>query len=180
MEFDLRFDATDTIALNAAVGRWEATDGTGDWMTRTRVGVEWRPHSWVSLGSDWGTTATGDDDMGVRVAVVIPLGGGSRDLPRWRGLGLAGGGSSPDASDVWRPIETVGPIEVAERVVSIMNSNPAQEATVRFLQDSVDTGGTVQVEVALSSPASEETRLGGSARTGRRRQSCGSWRGLRR
>ena len=159
MEFDLRFDATDTIVLNAAVGRWEAVDGSGDWMTRARLGVEWRPHSWLSLGSDWGTSATGDEDVGVRAAVVIPLGGVSRVLPRWKGLGLAGGGSIPDASDVWRPIETVGPIEVAERTISILNSTPSQDATVRFLQDSVDTGGTVQVEVALSSPASKETRL---------------------
>ena len=159
MEFDLRFDATDTIVLNAAAGRWEAIDGSGDWMTRTRLGVEWRPHSWLSLGSDWGTSATGDEDVAVRAAVVIPLGGGNRVLPRWRGLGLAGGGSVPDASDVWRPIETVGPIEVAERIIPILNSNPSQDATVRFLQDSVDTGGTVQVEVALSSSASKETRL---------------------
>ena len=159
MEFDLRFDATDTIALNAAVGRWEATDGSGDWTTRTRLGVEWRPHPWLSLGSDWGTSGVGEDNLGLRAAVVIPLGGSGRQLPRWRGLGLAGGGSIPDASDVWRPIETVGPIEVAERTVSILNTSPTEEATVRFLQDSVDTGGTVQVEVALSSPASKETRL---------------------
>lgn len=159
VEFDLRLDATDTIALNAAVGRWEALDGSGDWMTRTRLGLEWRPHSWLSFGSDWGTTGAGHEDIGARMAVIIPLGGGSRALPRWRGLGLAGGGSIPDASDVWRPIETVGPIEVAERTVPILNTSPTEEATVRFLQDSVDTGGTVQVEVALSSPASKETRL---------------------
>ena len=31
--------------------------------------------------------------------------------------------------------------------------------TVRFLQSSAATGGTVEVEVALSAPASEEVRL---------------------
>ena len=159
VEFDLRLDATDTIALNAAVGRWEALDGSGDLTTRTRLGMEWRPHPWLSFGSDWSTSGAGKDDMALRAAVVIPLGGGSRELPRWRGLGLAGSGAIPDASDIWRPIETVGPIEVAERTVPILNSNPAQEATVRFLQDSVDTGGTVQVEVTLSSPASNKTGL---------------------
>ena len=159
VELDLRLDATDTIALNAAVGRWEATDGSSEWATRARLGMEWRPHPWLSFASDWSNSAAGNDEMGFRVAVVIPLGGGSRELPRWRGLGLAGGGSIPDASDIWRPIETVGPIEVAERTVQILNSNPAQDATVRFLQDSVDTGGTVQIEVALSSPASKKTRL---------------------
>ena len=159
VEFDLRLDATDTVALNAAVGRWEAIDGSGNWTTRTRLGIEWRPHSWLRFGSDWGTSGASEDDIGVRAAVAIPLGGGSRELPRWRGLGLAGGKSVPDASDVWRPIESVGPIEVAERTVSILKSNPNQEATVRFLQDSVDSGGTVQVEVALSSPASKATRL---------------------
>ena len=159
VELDLRLDATDTIGLNAAVGRWEAMDGSGNWATRTRLGLEWRPHSWLSFGSDWGTNGAGRDDMGVRMAVVIPLGGGNRELPPWRGLGFAGGKSIPDASDVWRPIESVGPIEVAERTVEILNTNPTEEATVSFLQDSVDTGGTVQVEVALSSPASEATRL---------------------
>lgn len=159
VELDVRLDATDTIALNVAVGQWEATDGSGDWATRTRLGLEWRPHSWLSFGSDWGTNGAGHEDMGVRAAVAIPLGGSSRDLPPWRGLGLAGGGSIPDASDIWRPIESVGPIEVAERTVAILNTSPTEEATVRFLQDSVDTGGTVQVEVALSSPVSTDTRL---------------------
>ena len=159
MEVDLRFNATSTITLNAATGRWEARDGSGAWETRSRLGLDWSPHPWLRFGGSWADTGAGRDTMGLRAAVSIPMGGARPERPHWQGLGIAGGGGALDTTDVWRSVNTVGRIEVAERTVPIVGSDPASEATVRFLQDSVDTGGTVHVEIVLAAPAETDTPL---------------------
>lgn len=159
MELDLRFDPTSTISLNAATGRWQAKDGSGEWTKRARLGLEWRPHPWLRLGGAWTDSGAGRDTMDFRAALSIPLGGARPAFPRWQGLGIVGGGAEQGVSDVWRAVDNVGRIEVAERTVPIVGSNPTSEATVRFLQDSVDTGGTVRVEIVLSSPAKTDTPL---------------------
>ena len=159
MEMGLQFAATDTIDLTAAAGRWETADGSNGWDTRARAGVGWSPHVWLRLGAQWETVGNADDALGMRAAVTIPLGRGSRGFPRWRGLGLAAENSKPDLGELWRPVSGIDRIEVAERSVPIVNSSPAATATVRFLQESVDTGATVRVEVLLASPATADTRL---------------------
>ena len=159
MEFGLRLDATDTISLTGAAGRWEESDGSAGWTTRARLGLEWRPHPWLRVRSSWTDMDTSDRSLAARAAVTIPLGGAGRDRPQWKGLGLVGGGTAPGPSNLWRSVDSVGRIEVAERTVSAIASDATQTVALRFLQDSVDTGGTVRVEVALSSPASTETRL---------------------
>ena len=159
MELGLQFAATDTIGLTAAAGRWEAGDDPGGWGTRVRSGVEWSPHAWLRLGGHWEDGGSTGEAVGIRAAVTIPLGRSSRGNPRWRGLGLAAGGSAPEIGDLWRPVAGIERIEVAERSVPIVNSTPAATATVRFLQESVDTGATVSVEVLLGAPAAADTRL---------------------
>ena len=159
MELDLRFNATSTITLNAATGRWEARDGSGAWETRSRLGLDWSPHPWLRFGGSWADTGGGRDTMGLRAALSIPLGGAEPTRSRWQGLGIAGGGGALDTTDVWRTVDTVRRIEVAERTIPIVGSDPASEATVRFLQDSVDTGGTVHVEVVIAAPAKTDTPL---------------------
>jgi hypothetical protein len=159
MELGLQFAATDTIGLTAAAGRWEAGDDTSGWGTRVRSGVEWSPHAWLRFGGHWEDGGSTGEALGIRAAVTIPLGRSSRGTPRWRGLGLAAGGSKPGIGDLWRPVAGIERIEVAERSVPIVNSTPAATATVRFLQESVDTGATVSVEVLLGPPAAEDTRL---------------------
>ena len=159
MEFGLRIDATDTISLSGAAGRWEEFDGAAGWTTRARLGLEWRPHPWLHVRGNWTDMDAADRSLAARAAVTIPLGGTGRDRPKWRGLGLVGGDTAPGPSNLWRSVDSVGRIEVAERMVSAIASDTSQTVTLRFLQNSVDTGGTVRVEVALSSPASTETRL---------------------
>ena len=159
MELDLRFHATSTVTLNAALGRWEAADGSGGSTTRSRLGVRWRPHPWLSLGGGWTGSGSGDDTVTFRAAVAIPLGGAKQERMRWQGLGHAGRGTEPWSTDVWRSVDTVGRIEVAERSVPSIDSVVANSVSVRFLQDSVDTGATVRVEVSLSSPAVADTRF---------------------
>ena len=159
MEFGLRFDATNTIRLNGAAGRWEETDGTTGWETRARLGLEWRPHPWLHFRGNWTDSDTGDRSLDARAALTIPFGSTGRDRPQWQGLGLMGGSAAPGSSNLWRSVDSIGRIEVAERSVSAIASNATPTVALRFLQDSVDTGGTVRVEVALSAPASTETRL---------------------
>ena len=159
MELDLWLDATDTIGLNAATGRWEKTDGSGSWTARSRLGFDWRPHPWLRFTGNWTGVGVGDEAMDIRAGITIPLGGSGRDRPRWQGIGLTGSGAAPSASDLWRSVDSVGRIEVAERAVSTIAGDSTATVVLRFLQNSVDTGGTVRVEVALSSPASTETRL---------------------
>ena len=157
MELDLRFDATSTITLNAATGRWEAANGSADWRTRSRLGLEWRPHPLLRIGSNWADPGFGDDTLNVRAEVSIPLGGTTRERPRWQGLGYAGGGTAVSSEDVWRAVDTVGRIEVGERSVETISGLSVSGVTTRFLQDSVGTGDTVRVEISLSSPASTDT-----------------------
>jgi len=159
MELDLRFNATSTVTLNAAMGRWEAEDGSGRWTTRSRLGLDWRPHPWLRFGGNWGDSGSGGDTVDLGAAVTIPLGGARPERSRWQGIGIVGGRVEQSAPDVWRSVDNVGRIEVAERTAPVVKSDPASEATVRFLQDSVDTGGTVHVEIMLSSPALTNTQL---------------------
>ena len=159
VELDLRFDATSTITLNVALGRWEAEDGSDGWTTRSRLGVRWRPHPWLSLGGGWTGSGSGDETVTFRAAVAIPLGGARRERLRWHGLGDADRGSEPSSTDVWRSVDTVGRIEVAERSVPSVDGVVDNSVSVRFLQDSVDTGATVRVEVSLASPAATDTRF---------------------
>ena len=159
MEFGLRLDVTDTISLNGAAGRWTETDGSIGWRTRSHLGLEWRLHPWLRLGGNWSDTESAGEAVSIRAAVLIPLGGGARDRPRWKGIGVAGGGAETSATELWRPVDSVGRIEVAQRAVRTANGYTSDNLTVQFLQNSADTGGTVRVEVSLSSPASTDSRI---------------------
>ena len=76
--------------------------------------------------------------------------------PKWEGIGLVADGSEPSISDLWRPVENVGQIRVATRtsVVSLID-----RAEIRFLQDSVNSGESFQLEVVLPGTAPEDIRI---------------------
>ena len=64
--------------------------------------------------------------------------------------------SRPTAEDLWRPIYDIGPIRVGKRQsVSAL----VEQARVRFLQDVVGSGETVQLEVLLPAAAPEDIRV---------------------
>ena len=159
MEFALRIDATDTIGVRAATSRWAEADGSAGWRTRTRLGLEWRPHPWLRFGGNWNGTDSSGDSADIRVAVAVPLGVNARDRPRWKGIGVAGGGTETDATALWRTVDSVGRMEVAERSAQAGGSGDGSTVSLEFLQGSADTGGTVRVGVALSSPALTDTRV---------------------
>ena len=135
MELGARIEPTKTIALDTALTRWEAEDGSGRWATGARVGLSWRPHPWLSFRAGWEDIGIGEESASVRVTLAIPLGGGSRTVPRWSGLGIGGVGSGTqgDAADIWRPVENVAPLHVAERAAPVVPAvNQASDSAPRF------------------------------------------------
>ena len=151
-EASLRFDLTSTVTLDTAVGRWER-DEAGRSSIDGRLGLGWRPHSYLRL--DAGTGVGPDADPGsFLVSLDVPFGGASR-TPKWEGLGTLAAADAP--RDIWRPVENLGRIRTVERVAP----QDGQEGgiSVRFLQSSASTGADILVEVSLSAPASEDVRL---------------------
>ena len=122
MELGVRIEPTRTISLDTALTRWESADGTGRWTTGARVGLSWRPHPWLSMRTGWEDIGIGRETASIRLTVAIPFGGAGQAVPRWTGLGIAGGGSGGqgDAEDIWRPIENVGRLHVAERAIPVV------------------------------------------------------------
>ena len=90
-----------------------------------------------------------------------PLGGGIQKQPTWKGLGKFAGGSAPSVAEIWRPNRNVDRIEYVERatISAVYGISEVEGASVRFLQNAVASGEEVRMEVSLSSPVSEDTRL---------------------
>ena len=155
MEFAMGVDVTTTLRMNTTGYRWESEDGSGRWIHGLRLDVGWRPHPWLHLSAGYDRVAAGKDSLSFLAGLRIPLGSRTKP-PRWEGLGLAAGDSAPAAPNLWRPTEAVGPIRVAtltavDRII--------ESAEVRFLQDTVSSGGAVQLEVVLPAAAPEDIRI---------------------
>ena len=123
-ELGVRVTPTSTIALETALTRWENEDGSGRTTSGARVGVSWRPHPWLSFRTAWGEYGAGEESVSLGVRFSMPLGGVQHERPRWAGLGRVGGGSDAeaDAPDIWRPVESVGQLQFAERAVSVASA----------------------------------------------------------
>jgi len=155
MELVTGVDVTSTLRLNTTGYRWESEDGSGQWTQGVRLDVGWRPHPWLHLSAGYDRMTEGEDTVSFLAGLRIPLGSQSKP-PRWEGLGVAAGGSAPNATDLWRPAEGIGQIRVATvtSAESLVNS-----AEVRFLQDTVTSGGAVQLEVVLPAAAPQDIRV---------------------
>ena len=155
-ELSVRFDLTTTVALDTAMGRWERDDA-GRSALDGRLGLGWKPHPYLRLDARTGI-GPGAGGGAFMLSLNVPF-GGPRQRARWEGLGtfaLVGGNTT--AGDLFRPMENVGRIRTIERVAPAEVVS-ADGVTVRFLQSSAASGGTVEVEVALSAPATEDVRL---------------------
>ena len=156
IDLGLKFDVTTTLSMNSAIGQWEEEDGRGGWSTNGRMAVGWRPHPWFDIGVAWNGIGTLNDSKAIRVGFSMPL-GETRRPPRWEGLGLVGGGPEPSALDPWTPVENVGVIQVARRTSE--NDHLVSGATVRFLQDSANSGDQIGIEVVLPAATSSDLDL---------------------
>ena len=155
LELGVRVALTTTLRLNTVGYRWRAEDGSDAWNTGARIELDWRPHPWLRLGATRDGIGGGEDSTTFQVAVHVPFGGQSK-RPPWEGLGVAAGGSEPSENDLWRPVEDIGPIKVTKRKTA---SELVEEASFRFVDNTVGSGGVVQLEVLLSSPAPEDIRV---------------------
>ena len=154
-ELATRFDITSTLRMNTTGYRWEPGDDLGHRTSGVRLELGWRPHPWLNLAAGYDRIGGGEEALSLDAVLRIPLGNLSNP-PRWEGLGVAAGGTAPANSDLWRPVEGGGRIRVVSRAsVSGLVGN----AVVRFLQDAVDSGNAVQLEVVLSSAAPEDVRV---------------------
>ena len=156
IELGLRLDLTTTLSMSTAIGQWEEDDGLGGWSANGRMAVGWRPHPWLDIGVAWNGLSTSNDSKAIRVGFSMPL-GETRKPPRWEGLGLVGGGPEPSALDPWAPVEHVGVIQVARR--ESVSDHLVSGATVRFLQDSANSGDQIGIEVSLTAATSLELDL---------------------
>ena len=138
------------------MGRWERDDA-GRSVLDGRLGLGWKPHPYLHLdaGTGLGPGAGGGSFL---LSWNVPIGGARERKPAWEGLGtFAMAGDDTTAADLWRPVENVGRIRTIERVAR--QGAEVDGVAVRFLQPSAPTGGTVEVELALSAPAPEDLRL---------------------
>ena len=146
IELGSKFDLTTTLSISSAIGQWEEEDGLGGWSTNGRMAFGWRPHPWLDMGVAWNGLGTSSDSRAIRVGFSMPL-GETRKPPQWEGLGLVGGGPGPSALDPWSPVENIGVIQVARRESG--SDLLVSGATVRFLQDSANSGDQIGIEVLL-------------------------------
>ena len=153
-ELSLRLDLTTTLSFDTALGRWER-DASLRSTVDGRVGLGWQPHPYFRLdaGTGFGPDASSGSFL---LSLNVPF-GGSRKPPKWEGLGTFGLAAAPDGGDMWRPVENVGRIQTIER--SSEESSGIGEISLRFLQSAATSGDTIEVEVSLSAPASEDVRL---------------------
>lgn len=159
MELSMRVQPTSTLGLETALTRWEARDGAGRWETGARVGLSWQPHAWVRVRAAWDGIGTTTPNPSASAFLTFPL-GSRKPAPGWQGLDLGSLGQNAATMDIWRPIENIGQIRVAEReATSLLFDEALRGLTVRFLQDSAGSGEAIKVQVTLSAPASEDIPL---------------------
>ncbi len=159
MELSTRLQPTSTLSLETALTRWEARDGAGRWETGARVGFSWQPHAWVKIRTAWDGIGTSTPNPSASAFLTFPL--GSREpIPGWQGLDLGSLAQNAATMDIWRPVDNIGQIRVAERAIPVSEAEAVLGGlTVRFLQDSAGSGESIKVEVSISAPASEDIRL---------------------
>ena len=155
-ELSLTLDMTTTISVDVTGYRWQKEDGSDAWNTGTRLGFDWRPHPWLALNPSYDAGGGGENSYLLQGRLTIPLGGPSRLLPRWQGLGVGLGGSAKDADDLFRPVTDIGAIQVARLATP---DDTTGDVTVRFLQDEAATGSTIRLQVSLPAAASEDVRV---------------------
>ena len=155
MELGLNLKLTTTVRANLTAYRWQAENGSGDWKAGTRLGVDWRPHPWLSLTADYdggGSKASSS----FLAKVSVPIGGSSRPKPQWEGLGVLPKNNLPGVFNLWRPIDKIGHIKIARR---INTSDLPNLVNIRPLQNNIESGKALQVKLSIPVAAPEDVRV---------------------
>ena len=152
IEVGVRFDLTSTIRVKTVGYRWRAKDGSSQWDTGARMDFKWRPHPWFEFGVGYDGIGHNTGVTSLGVTFRMPFGRQS-GKERWEGLGIVSSKSQVTTQDLWRPVENIGSIRVATRKSA---AAAAGKVKVRFLQDTVGSGGEVQLEVYVTSPALDD------------------------
>lgn len=159
MELSMHLQPTATLTMEAALTRWEARDGAGQWETGARLGFSWHPHAWVKIRGAWDGIGTRTPNPSASALLTFPL-GSRQPAPGWQGLDVGSLGQHVASMDIWRPIEHIGQIRVAERASpSSVADDVLGGMAVRFLQDRSNSGEAIAVEITLGAAASDEIRL---------------------
>ena len=148
-------DVTSTLRVSATGYGWEEKNGSGRWNEGGRLDIGWQPHPWLNFGAGYDRTGDEREVLSFVVGLRVPLGSPAK-APRWEGLGVTGGNSGAGPDSLWRPTEGVGQIQVATTATP---ASLVADAEVRFLQDTVNSGSTVRLEVVLPEAAQEDIRV---------------------
>ena len=157
VQYGARLKLTSTIDVNLTGYQFPDNDDSTKWHSKARFGFEWRPHPWLALATNQRFTKQ-DTVSSFFINLRIPFGGQSNALPEWQGLGIIADRPAPGESDLWNPEPDIGQIMLATRTSS-SNTSTSDDISVRFVEDSVDSGDAVQLDVELSAPAVIDTRV---------------------
>ena len=160
MELSFRLAPTNTVGVETALTRWEARDGSGRRDNGARLGLQWQPHDWLNIGIAQDGIGTPDAQSSVLLAFKIPLDRDHR-LPLWRGLGLDEEKRPGSPVSMWRPVENIGQIRLAERAITTERNAERllRNLDVQFLQQSASSGEAIRVQVTLQAPVTTATRI---------------------
>ena len=156
MELGLNLKLTTTISANLTAYRWQAENGSDEWNEGARMGVDWRPHPWLSFSAGQDGIGGGKASSSFLAKVSVPIGGPSRPKPSWEGFGVSPKNGLPNVFNLWRPVDKIGRIKVARRIGS---STLADRVSVRPLRNSVTSGEALQVKLSLPVVAPEDVRV---------------------
>lgn len=156
MELGLNLKLTTTVRANLTAYRWQAEDGSDKWKEGARMGVDWRPHPWLSFSAGQDGIGGGKDSSSFLARVSVPIGGPSKPKPRWEGFGVLPRNGLPSVFNLWRPVDKIGRIKVARRIET---STLADRVSVRPLRNSIISGEALQVKLSLPVAAPEDVRV---------------------
>ena len=156
MELGLNLKLTTTIRTNLTAYRRQADDGSDEWKKGARIGVDWRPHPWLSFTAGHDGIGSKKDSSSFLARVSVPIGGSSKQKPRWEGFGVSPKNGPPSVFNLWRPVDKIGRIKVARRIES---PTLADRVNIRPLRNSVVSGEALQVKLSLPVVATEDVRV---------------------
>jgi len=147
VELGASLNLTTTLDLSVTGYRWEREDGSGDWNRSARMGLNWRPHPWLSFDTTW--DGGNHDAVIAGIQLNIPLDSVQTKKPRWEGFGIAGRSDAGKANP-YQAVPQIGQIRVASRAASATSTSGG--VSVRFVESSAHSGTSVNVEVSVAEP----------------------------